>query len=268
MDPGSSAAPATSEEPSPVPPINPSAPPPTATTSADYKIYKPSDWSHLHPPPPPPDSYFTPSPADIQTAQATLSARTHALTDRPLELKAVREAREKAKRDRWPNTTIRIRFPDRTQLEKIFPSTSRIKAVYAFVRERLRDDVKPIKFILYQPPRLDLKNSDPNVRDKSLAELHLAPSSVLLLRFEDVSLNHPTSPAPLLPEVLALAEDLPPPPNYEQPEPAVPAPQEGAPAPPPKPSGSGEKKIPKWLAAGLKIFAVIVTICSDAPCWI
>ena len=45
-------------------------------------------------------------------------------------------------------TTIRIRFPDRTQLEKIFPSTSRIKAVYAFVRERLRDDVKPIKFIL------------------------------------------------------------------------------------------------------------------------
>ena len=52
---------------------------------------------------PPPDSYFTPSPADIQTAQATLSARTHALTDRPLELKAVREAREKAKRDRWPN---------------------------------------------------------------------------------------------------------------------------------------------------------------------
>ncbi|TRM64895.1 hypothetical protein BD626DRAFT_490282 [Schizophyllum amplum] len=218
----------------------------------DFKVYKPSDWSHLRPPPPPPESYFTPSPADVKAAQATLSARTHALTDRPLELKAVRDERERAKRDRWPNTTIRVRFPDRTQLEKIFPSTSRIKAVYAFVRERLRDDVKPIKFILYQPPKIEFKNSDPNVRDKSLAELHLAPSSVLMLRFEDESLNHATTPAPLLSEVLALAEDLPAPPNYEQPAPAPSSSTEGPPPALPKPSGSGEKKIPKWLAAGLK----------------
>src|ERR1700685_4440936 len=45
-------------------------------------------------------------------------------------------------------TTIRIRFTDRTQLEKIFPSTDKIRSVYAFVRSSLRDDVKPIKFIL------------------------------------------------------------------------------------------------------------------------
>ncbi|KAL1745409.1 hypothetical protein HDZ31DRAFT_63156 [Schizophyllum fasciatum] len=244
MDPASEAS---------TPPVTTLAPAVPAPAPADYKVYKPSDWSHLHPPPPPPDAYFTPSPADVQAAQATLSARTHALTDRPLELRAVRDARERAKRERWPNTTIRVRFPDRTQLERVFPSTSRIKAVYAFVRERLRDDVKPIKFILYQPPRLDLKNSDPDVRDKSLAELHLSPSSILLLRFEDAALNHPTYPAPLLPDVLALAEDLPPPPGYEQPEPPAQAPaKEGAPPAPPKSSGSGEKKIPKWLAAGLK----------------
>ena len=40
-----------------------------------------------------------------------------------------------------------------------------------------------------QPPRRDLKVSDPGVRDLSLAELQLAPSSVLLLRFEDDELN-------------------------------------------------------------------------------
>lgn len=45
-------------------------------------------------------------------------------------------------------TTIRIRFTDRTQLEKVFPSTDKIRSVYAFVRGLLREDVKAIKFIL------------------------------------------------------------------------------------------------------------------------
>lgn len=45
-------------------------------------------------------------------------------------------------------------------------------------------------FLLDQsPPKRDLKVSDPKVRDLTLAELQLAPSSVLLLRFEDESLN-------------------------------------------------------------------------------
>jgi hypothetical protein len=45
-------------------------------------------------------------------------------------------------------TTIRVKFPDQTQLEKKFPSTDKIRSIYAFVRGCLRDDVKPIKFIL------------------------------------------------------------------------------------------------------------------------
>jgi hypothetical protein len=39
------------------------------------------------------------------------------------------------------------------------------------------------------PPLRDLKVSDPNVRDLTLAELGLAPSSILHLRFVDDSLN-------------------------------------------------------------------------------
>lgn len=47
-----------------------------------------------------------------------------------------------------------------------------------------------MSFLLDQsPPKRDLKVSDPTVRDLTLAELQLAPSSVLLLRFEDESLN-------------------------------------------------------------------------------
>jgi tether containing UBX domain for GLUT4 len=113
-----------------------------------------------------PDSYFTPTAADIMGAQAALAARTQALINAPLQLRSQRQTAEKSKRDRWPNvcpvvgslfgqltftsskTTIRIRFSDRTQLEKIFPSTDKIRSVYAFVRSSLREDVKHIKFIL------------------------------------------------------------------------------------------------------------------------
>ena len=106
-------------------------------------------------------------------------------------------------------------FPDRTQLEKVFPSSSKIRTIYAFVRDSLREDVKPVKFILcmYQrvclsvvsleltslfpepialasnPPPRDLKVSDPTVRDLTLGELGLAPSSILHFRFVDDGLN-------------------------------------------------------------------------------
>jgi tether containing UBX domain for GLUT4 len=157
--------------------------------------------------------------------------------------------------------------------------------VYAFVRECLRDDVKPIKFILcalslpplesqaysrsqdQSPPKRDLKVSDPAVRDLSLADLKLAPASMLLLRFEDESLNRTAvydghsgtrltvpaadvdSPAPLLPSILSHATELP--------VPREPAPQTSgkAQASSSKPSTSssgpkGEVKVPKWLKLG------------------
>ena len=44
------------------------------------------------------------------------------------------------------------------------------------------------------PPPRDLKVSDPDVRDLTLTELGLAPSSVLLLRFVDDALNRVFSP--------------------------------------------------------------------------
>ncbi|KAG9091396.1 hypothetical protein FRC06_000583 [Ceratobasidium sp. 370] len=95
------------------------------------------------------------------------------------------------------------------QLEKSFPSTSKIKAIYAFVRECLNDETKPIKFVLYQPPARELKVSDATVRDKTLLELQLAPASVLLLRFLSNELNDREQLPPLQQSILAAAEDLP-----------------------------------------------------------
>jgi len=151
------------------------------------------------------------------------------------------------------NTTIRVKFSDRTQLERVFPSKDKIRSVYAFVRSCLREDVKPIKFILYQPPKRELKVSDPKVRDQSLVQLQLAPSSVLLLRFEDESLNGSDVLAPLTPSILARAIDLPAPPNYDT-APSSTSTSRTSKGMPGSSTGSkdGEKKIPKWLKFGHK----------------
>ncbi|KAJ7081630.1 hypothetical protein B0H15DRAFT_453760 [Mycena belliarum] len=244
------AGPSTSTEaPNPIENPPPLAPEPEPLPS--FKVYKPS--SSAAPPPPLPDDFFTPNAADLKLAQSGLAARTEALVNAPLQLRAARDATERSKRDRWPNTTIRIRFTDRTQLEQVFPSTSKIRAVYAFVRGALHDDVKPVKFVLYQPPKRDLKVSDPAVRDLTLSELYLAPSSVLLLRFEDSAheerahaLNGSDVPAPLVPDVLAQAIELPAPPSVD----AVSA--SGSSSGPSSVASKLEKKLPKWMKIGKK----------------
>jgi tether containing UBX domain for GLUT4 len=57
-----------------------------------------------------PDSFFTPTAADLKAAQATLSARSQALVNAPLQLRTTREAEERAKRDRWPNVRCYFYF--------------------------------------------------------------------------------------------------------------------------------------------------------------
>ncbi|KAJ7062377.1 hypothetical protein C8F01DRAFT_1284980 [Mycena amicta] len=247
-----------SEQPESVPSTSevPALPLPASTEPEvpSFKVYKPSSTT-ARPLPPLSDEDLTLTSADLKAAQSMLSVHTQALVDAPLQLRAVRDAAEKAKQERWPNTTIRICFADGTQLEKVFPSNSKIHVIYAFVRSSLREDVQPVKFVLYQPPKRNLKVSDTAVRDLLLAELYLAPASVLLLRFEDTahpdkvrSLNASSASAPLAPEVLAQAINLPNPP--------------AALAPSPGTTGSSlaeeaknvlqsmEKKMPKWLKIG------------------
>ena len=67
-----------------------------------FKVYRPPNPSNPGLGAPLPDDYFTMTSADIKAAQATLSARTNALVNAPLQVRAIREAGEQAKRDRWP----------------------------------------------------------------------------------------------------------------------------------------------------------------------
>ncbi|KAI0648842.1 hypothetical protein C8Q79DRAFT_478349 [Trametes meyenii] len=201
-----------------------------------------------------PDNYFDVTPADVRAQQASLAARRDALQNAPLRTAAMRETEDKKRRSRWPETRIRIKFADRSVLEKTFPSTDKIRAVYAFVRSSLREDVKPIKFVLYQsPPKREYKVSDPKVRDLSLAELDFAPSSVLLIKFDDERFDH--APAPLDPSILALAEDFPTPPVFSPDPNPDKADRTGGPSRPRTnlafgKKDDGERKYPKWFKIG------------------
>lgn len=223
----------------------------TTTTSAPpFKVYRPpqtssagpSSFNNL------PESYFEPTTGEIMSLHQSRVAARERLVDAPLRTSAIREREEKKREARYPTTTIRVKFPDQTQLERVFPSTDKIRSVYAFVRNSLREDVKPIKFVLYlTPPRRELKVSDLAVRDLSLYQLGLAPSSVLMLSFFEESLNHRDVPAPLSEEVLSQLQDLPPPPVFQE---VVPDTSNATASK--SSDASAQKKVPKWLKVGKK----------------
>ncbi|KAL4244221.1 hypothetical protein ABKN59_010451 [Abortiporus biennis] len=231
---------------------------PEQSTAATFRLFRPPQNTN-HNEKDLPESYFTPSTADLKAAQASLAARVTALQNAPFRTQAMREADNKSRRAKYPNTTIRIRFNDRSQLEKTFPSTDKIRSVYAFVRGSLRENVKPIKFVLYQtPPKRELKVSDPDVKNLDLFELQLSPSSVLHIKFEDDNLNHLTISDLLDDSVLAHAEDFPIPPTPV--EDVVPTESSSGRASGNSSTlhtlGSGgssqQVKVPKWLKLGKK----------------
>lgn len=150
-----------------------------------------------------------PTAAEIVAAYQAQTRRAENLRNAPLLTQEMRDRQQKEKYQKWPQCTIRIRFHNQMQLEKTFPSTNKIKSVYAFVRDCLNDETKSIKFVLYQPPARELKVSDATVRDKTLMELQLAPSSVLLLRFLSNDLNDREKLPPLHQSVLDAAVDFP-----------------------------------------------------------
>ncbi|KAK6910631.1 hypothetical protein I203_104663 [Kwoniella mangroviensis CBS 8507] len=122
------------------------------------KVYKPISESTTPTSKTEPDeSFFEPTLADVQSHHSSVLARNKRLNEAPLLTAKYREAekaeREKLKKDRWPNTTIRIKFSDGTIIQNIFPSDSPIQPVYEFIRTALIEEVISEPFILYQPPR-------------------------------------------------------------------------------------------------------------------
>ncbi|CAE6425715.1 unnamed protein product [Rhizoctonia solani] len=188
-----------------------------AVAHAPFKLWNPP--TETRPTVAPELEDLEPTAAEIVAAYQAQARKSENLRNAPLLTQEIRERQQREKYKKWPNCVIRIRFHNQMQLEKSFPSTNKIKSVYAFVRDCLNEETKPIKFILYQPPARELKVSDAAVRDKSLLELQLAPSSVLLLRFLSDELNDRERNPPLHKSILAAAVDFPMVPDVPQPVP-------------------------------------------------
>ncbi|GAA5880031.1 hypothetical protein JCM3774_004540 [Rhodotorula dairenensis] len=193
-----------------------------------------------------PDSYFQPTSQELERAHAHAVQHRQHLVDRPLLTQKLRD-RDRAEKDRkraarWPETTVRVRFADRSQLEGTFASAKdKLVHVYEFVRLALKPHLRHVPFVLYQsPPRTEYRRSDPALRTKTLLDLDFAPSTSLYLKFEPPSpppppptepsgaaparppvdmdwLNAPTtSPSEyLIPDLIAIATDLPLPPSFD-----------------------------------------------------
>ncbi|GAA5859213.1 hypothetical protein JCM8547_008918 [Rhodosporidiobolus lusitaniae] len=203
-----------------------------------------------------PESYFTPTPSELQQAYAGQVKKREELTDRPLLTKRLREREEaeknREKARRWPNTRIRIRFADRSQLEGVFPSTDKLVHLYEFVRLALREDVRENGWFLYQsPPRTEYRKGDPQWRGKTLMDLELTPSSALYIKFEeDEEFNDPSRPPPLISDLLTRAAPLPLPPSFTSDPSASPDCSSGAPKSADDLKKEKEDKLRKLLGGG------------------
>jgi tether containing UBX domain for GLUT4 len=142
----------------------------------------------------------------------------------PLQLRSAREAKEKAKRDRWPQVCAFHYYypqswsdsvvdhyprsflrPNSTREDISFQPKHPIRLCICTIIITRRHGIHEIhalfvsinclhlcaltRFIDQSPPKRDLDMLNPAIRDLTLSELHLSPSSVVLIRFEEPSLN-------------------------------------------------------------------------------
>ncbi|KAK9893734.1 hypothetical protein P389DRAFT_212871 [Cystobasidium minutum MCA 4210] len=191
-----------------------------AKTEPEIRVWKPVAPGTMPKPPELPESYYTPTPGQLRAAYAGQSNQLKKMgVDVNFSSRAQREKEERERQQqrasRWPKTIVRIRFHDRHQIETTFLSSRTMEAVYAWTKSILDDSMKKETFTLYVPPRIDYKLTDPQVKGKTLLDLQMAPSVVFLVRWQNSAFNDANKLAPIRPDLLALAQDLPRPPSFD-----------------------------------------------------
>ncbi|KAM0752974.1 hypothetical protein T439DRAFT_323592 [Meredithblackwellia eburnea MCA 4105] len=205
-----------------------------------------------------PESYFAPTPSELQTAFAGQVRQREQLVDRPLLTKALREREEISKsaerEKKWPEIKVRVRFADRSLLEGTLSGKDVLGAVYEMTKAALDEDVRKKPFLLYQtPPKQEFRRADPKFKGKTLLDLGFAPAAVFYFKFEeeaDESLNDPTKRPPLLASVLSTGVPLPAPPTFDASQSET-----GSSKPSEKKlgfGGSSGKVVPSWMKLGGK----------------
>ncbi|KAG0291648.1 Tether containing UBX domain for GLUT4 [Linnemannia gamsii] len=148
-----------------------------------------------------PDDFYDLTSQDMMKLMNSQKARREQEENRGFKTAAVRAEEEKARERRYPKTIIRIRFPDRIQLQATFRSQETVGDLRNWVSKACVGQGE--KFDLYTtPPKKVLADSK-----QTLYQAGLAPQSIVYFSWVDSKLNL-TSPF-LNGEHMMLLQDLP-----------------------------------------------------------
>ncbi|KAF9303762.1 Tether containing UBX domain for GLUT4 [Mortierella antarctica] len=156
-----------------------------------------------------PDDFYTLTGQEMVNLMNSQKRQREAEENRGFKTAQVRAEEEKAKERRYPKTIIRIRFPDRVQLQATFRSQETVGDVRRWVQGAIVGQGE--KFDLYTTPPKKVLADD----KMTLYQAGLAPQSIVYFSWVDSQLNlHPPF---LNGEHLIKLQDLPIP-GQEEPE--------------------------------------------------
>ncbi|KAI9140357.1 ubiquitin-related domain-containing protein [Paraphysoderma sedebokerense] len=150
-----------------------------------------------------PESFYNVTKQELKIMIESQKNRRQQEENAPLKTLAMRKREEEGRMSRYPKTMIRIRFPDRYQLQVTFWTTETVGALYEFVAAQLT--VKDKEFYLYTTPPLT-KLTDLSA---SFWTAKLTPASVVYFSFTDHNLPIVPTTELLLSDVVTSAKELP-----------------------------------------------------------
>jgi len=181
-------------------------PPPENAESFLSRIYFPPEFYEL-------------SSEEIKAHLKSIQHRKKREENAPLKTSAMRQKEEKELMNKHPKTMIRIKFPDRYQLQIVFWTTETIQTLYEILNSHLQTEKD---FYLYTTPPLrklsdlsqtfwnakltpasvvyisfpEYTHANPNSTSVSGSSTPATPSTTTLLKPETVSLREPFPTAP------------------------------------------------------------------------
>ncbi|KAF9175270.1 Tether containing UBX domain for GLUT4 [Mortierella sp. AD011] len=148
-----------------------------------------------------PDDFYELSSQDVMKLMNSQKAKREQEESRGFKTAAARAEEEKAREKRYPKTIIRIRFPDRVQIQGTFRSQETIGDLRKWVASVCVGQGE--KFDLYTtPPKKVLTDNK-----QTLYQAGLAPQSIVSFSWVDTKLN--TNSSFLNDEYMMMIQDLP-----------------------------------------------------------
>eukprot|EP01103_Thecamoeba_quadrilineata_P005771 TRINITY_DN15529_c0_g1_i1.p1 TRINITY_DN15529_c0_g1~~TRINITY_DN15529_c0_g1_i1.p1 ORF type:complete len:240 (+),score=52.52 TRINITY_DN15529_c0_g1_i1:36-722(+) len=187
-----------------------------------------------------PDSIYEPTLADLKTTVNEIEEKNQ--YNSILRTKAERERDRLNKLSKFQKVLMRVRFPDRVELQGTFLPTEGPAELYAFVKESLAHN-HPF-YLFTTPPRKKL----PNDKKKNFLDLSFVPATLVHFSWE----SNQEVQTYLKPSLLELQEE-----KHPVLDPLLPPPNNSVPpsaAPEPKPkTATTSNKTPAWFLQGKKI---------------